>query len=156
MDLNKTNIIQPVPMRACDHSVETCTYCKYKAAHPTPIPSGWASEDWDGEKAKMREQRSLIDLNFPKPDQRQMGDSDILRELWIQNLNIQEDEEKRRKNYQTLQAHWYFYQKWQQWHQWWKRWNGKTSWNKKMLRDWLIRKKTYKNTKKSMPSSLPE
>ena len=90
-DTNKINIIQPVPKRACDHSADTCTYCKYKAPHPSPIPSDWSSEDRDGEKAKAREQRSLIDINFPKLDQRQMTDSEILKELPIQNLNIQED-----------------------------------------------------------------
>ena len=69
-NMNKINIIQLVPKRACDYSVDTCAYCKYEAPHPSPIPSDWLSEDWDGEKAKVREQRSLIDLNFPKVDQR--------------------------------------------------------------------------------------
>ena len=80
-DLNKINIIHPVLRIACDHSADTCTYCKYKAPHSSPIPSDWSSEDWDGEKPKAREQRSLIDLNFPKLDQKQMMDLDILKEL---------------------------------------------------------------------------
>ena len=91
MDMNKINIIQPVPKRACEHSVDTCTYCKYKAPHPSPIPSDWSSEDWDGEKAKAREQRLLTDLDLPKLDPRQMTDSEILNELLIQNLTILED-----------------------------------------------------------------
>ena len=61
MDMNKIIIIQVVPKRACECSVDTCTYCMYKAPHLSPIPSDWSSEDWDGEKAKVREQRSLID-----------------------------------------------------------------------------------------------
>ena len=97
-DMNKINIIQTVPKRACDHSVDTCTYCNYKAPHPSPIPSDWLSEDWDGEKARVREQRSLIDLNFPKLDQRKMKDSEILKELPIQNLNIQEDRKEEEKS----------------------------------------------------------
>ena len=109
MDMNKINIIQPVPKRACECSMDTCTYCKYKGLHASPIPSDWSSEDWDGEKAKTREQRLLFDLDFSKPDLRQMTDSEILNELPIQNLNIQEDGKKRR-NHQRLQTHWYHHQ----------------------------------------------
>ena len=82
-DMNKINIIQPVPKKPCECSAHTCTYCKYKAPYPSPIPSDWSSEEWDGEKAKVREQRSLIDLDFPKPDPREMTDSEILNELPI-------------------------------------------------------------------------
>ena len=53
-----------------------------------------SSKDWDGEKAKAREQRCLIDFNPPKPDLRQMTDSEILNDLPIQNLTIQEDKKK--------------------------------------------------------------
>ena len=74
-DMNKINVIQPVPKRACECSADTCTYCKYEAPHPSPIPSDWSSEDWDGEKAKAREQRSLIDPDFPKSDLRQTTDN---------------------------------------------------------------------------------
>ena len=38
-------------------------YCKYNTPHPVMTPSNWSSEDWDGEKAKAREQCSLIDYN---------------------------------------------------------------------------------------------
>ena len=41
-----------------------CTYCKYDAPHPSTIPSDWLSEDWDGEKAKAREQHPLLDINL--------------------------------------------------------------------------------------------
>ena len=98
MDMNKINIIQPVPKRACECSVDTCTYCKYKAPHPSPMPSDWSSEDWDGETAKAREQRSLIDLNPPRPNLRQTTDSEILNELLIENLTIQEGRKEEEKS----------------------------------------------------------
>ena len=88
MDMNKINIIQPVPKRACKHSAVTCSYCKYEAPHPSPIPSDWSSKDWDGEKAKAREQKSLIDFNPPKPDSRLTTDLETVNDLPIQNLTI--------------------------------------------------------------------
>ena len=96
-DTNKINIIKPMPKRACEHSVDTCTYCKYKAPHPSPIPLDWLNEDWDGEKAKKREQRLLIDLDYPKTEMKQETDPDILNDLPIQNLSIQEDREEQEK-----------------------------------------------------------
>ena len=41
-----------------------CTYCKYDAPHPPTTPSDWSSEDWDGNKAKAREQHPLLDFSF--------------------------------------------------------------------------------------------
>ena len=32
--------------------------------HPSPAPSDWSSEDWDGDKAKAREQMSFIDFKL--------------------------------------------------------------------------------------------
>ena len=63
-DMNKLDIIQPTPKRLCTRSLKDCTYCKYNAPHSSPAPSDWSSEDWDGDKAKAREQRSLIDFNL--------------------------------------------------------------------------------------------
>ena len=74
------------------------SYSKYKAPHPSPMLSDWTSEDWDSEKAKVREQRSLIDLDPPKPDLRQTTDSKILNELPIQNLTIQIDGKEEEKS----------------------------------------------------------
>ena len=39
-------------------------YCKYNAPHPSTTKSDWSSEDWDGKKAKAKEQRSLIDFKL--------------------------------------------------------------------------------------------
>ena len=41
-----------------------CTYCKYDAPHPSATPSDWSSEDWDGKKAKAREQCPLLGCNL--------------------------------------------------------------------------------------------
>ena len=65
--LNKADIIQPTPKRTCKHSLSTCTYCKHDAPHPSPVHSDWSSEDWDGNKAKARQQESLIDFTPSNP-----------------------------------------------------------------------------------------
>ena len=65
-DMNKINIIKPTPKRACECTDGSCIYCKYKAPNPSPVPSDWSSEDWNGEKAKAREQKSLVDFKPPK------------------------------------------------------------------------------------------
>ena len=67
-DLNKIDIRQPTPRRLCEHFGATCSYCKHKASHHSPIQLDWLSKDWDGEKAKAREQKSLIDSDPPKLD----------------------------------------------------------------------------------------
>ena len=67
-DMNKINTIQPTPKRACECTDGSCIYCKYDAPHPSAIPSDWSSEDWDREKAKVREQKSLVDFMPPKQD----------------------------------------------------------------------------------------
>ena len=63
-DLNKIDIIQPAPKRLCPRTLEGCLYCKFNAPHPSITLSDWSSEDWDGEKAKAKEQRSLIDFKL--------------------------------------------------------------------------------------------
>ena len=67
-NMNKINIIQPTPKRACECNDGSCTYCKYEAPHPSPVPSDWSSKDWDGEKAKVRQQKLLVDFMPPKQD----------------------------------------------------------------------------------------
>ena len=63
-DMKKLNKIQPTAKRLCTRSLKDCIYCKYNAQHPSPAPSDWSSGDWDGDKAKAREQRSLIDFKL--------------------------------------------------------------------------------------------
>ena len=61
-DWNKLYIIQPTPKRLYNRSPKDCTYCN--TPHPSPAPSDWSSVEWDGDKAKVREQRSLIDFKL--------------------------------------------------------------------------------------------
>ena len=59
----------------------------------------WSSQDWDGEKAKAREQKSLIDFMPPKPDtDQQTADATVDRketvmtgDIPFQKLTIQSD-----------------------------------------------------------------
>ena len=37
-------------------------YCRFNAPHPSITQTDWSSEDWDGEKAKAKEQRPLLDF----------------------------------------------------------------------------------------------
>ena len=63
-DWRKVDIIQPTPKWLCTRIHKGCSYCKYDALHPQNTPSNWSSEDWDGNKAKTREQCPLLDFNF--------------------------------------------------------------------------------------------
>ena len=68
-DLNKIDIIKLTPRKACECYGLSCSYCKQDTPHPSPINSDWSSEDWDGNKAKAKEQnKSLID--FEASDQK--------------------------------------------------------------------------------------
>ena len=64
--MNKIDIIKPTPRKVCEHFGLTCSYCRQDALHHSPIHSDWYSEDWDGNIAKAREQKSLIDFETPK------------------------------------------------------------------------------------------
>ena len=67
-DLNKINVVAPTPRKMCNSFGLSCLYCKQGALHPLPQDLDWSSEDWDGDKAKKREQsKSLIDFSDPKP-----------------------------------------------------------------------------------------
>ena len=68
MDMNKIDVIQPASRRVCKCFGPMCSYCKDEAPHPSPVQSNRSSEDWDGNKAKAKEQKSLIDFKPPKPD----------------------------------------------------------------------------------------
>ena len=57
-------MIQPIPKRLYNRSLKDCTYRACNAPHPSPAPLDWSSEDWHGDKAKVREQRSLIDFKL--------------------------------------------------------------------------------------------
>ena len=57
-------IVKPTPKRRCTRTSKGCMYCKFDAPHPSVTPSDWSSEDWDGDKAKAREQRPLLDFKL--------------------------------------------------------------------------------------------
>ena len=65
--INEGNIIiiKPIPQKACEQSGTTCTFCLYKVPHPSLNQSEWSSEDWDGEKAKAKEQNPFIESDTP-------------------------------------------------------------------------------------------
>ena len=68
LELDRTDIKAPIPLKACDSFSLSCTHCEQGAPHPSPQESDWSSEDWDSTKAKVREQTdTLIDFNEPRP-----------------------------------------------------------------------------------------
>ena len=62
IDFSKIDVIKPTPKWLCMRMHEECTYCKFDAPHPSVTLSEWSSEDWDGDKAKAREQHPLLDF----------------------------------------------------------------------------------------------
>ena len=91
--MNKINIIKPTPKRTCEHFGSTCSFCKQNTPHPSPIHSDWSSKDWDGDKAKAKEQKSLIDpdLSKLKSDLDQTMDIDSVS---FHNLSLGHDGQK--------------------------------------------------------------
>ena len=63
-NFNKIDIVQPTPKRLCTGITKGCMYCKFDAPHPSITPPDWSSEDWDGKKAKVKEQRPSSTLNY--------------------------------------------------------------------------------------------
>ena len=100
--MNKIDVIQPVPKRVCKCFGPTCSYCKHEAPQPSPVHSNWSSEDWDSDKAKAKEQRSLIHFEPLKP----YSDKELIDQLTdmrkvilvddipFQNLTIGQDKQE--------------------------------------------------------------
>ena len=44
VDVNKIDVIKPIPKRACEHFGSTCSYHRQDTPHPSPIHSDWSSE----------------------------------------------------------------------------------------------------------------
>ena len=81
MDKIDTNIEAPVPVKACNRFGFSCSYCEQGALHPSPQELDWSSEDWDGTKAKRKEEANLLtewDLPKPQPNIDQETDIDGL------------------------------------------------------------------------------
>ena len=103
MDMNKIDIIKPTPRRACECFSLTCSYCRQDAPHPSPIHSDWSSQDWDDDKAKAKEQKSLIDFEAPKQkmDMEQIMDID---KVPFHQLNFGQDEQKEKESLEVTQS----------------------------------------------------
>ena len=92
--LYKINMVKPTPRKACNSFGPSCSYCKQGAQNPSPQNSDWSSEDWDGDKAKAREQsKSLIDFSDPKHrmDTEQTTDLD---KVSFSKLQIGQDDQR--------------------------------------------------------------
>ena len=85
-------MIDPTPKRLCTRSLKGCTYCKFNTPHPSPVPSDWSSKDWDGDKARNREQESLIDtlLDMETQDRTQDKQEENLISN-LENLMLEQD-----------------------------------------------------------------
>ena len=66
-ETNKIQIIKPIPQEASEQFGPTCSFCRQQALHPLPNQSDWSSKDWDGERAKAREQKSFTRFDTPRP-----------------------------------------------------------------------------------------
>ena len=95
-ELDKIGIKTPILIKACDRFGLSCSYCEQGAPHPSPQESDWSSEDWDGTKAKAREQTdTLIDFNEPRPQTNHDKTTDIdkvaFSKLQIRQSNPKEE-----------------------------------------------------------------
>ena len=99
MDMSKIDIVQPIPKRACKYFGPTCSYCKHKSPHPSPVHSDWSSEDWDGNKAKAKEQKSLIDFKPPEPNTKKGTDqkTDIGKVTEVDDITLSESDYRTRQ-----------------------------------------------------------
>ena len=79
-DINKINIIKITPQKVCECFEATCSFCRQQVSHPLPDQSDWSSKDWDGDKAKTREQNPIVkfDIPRPKPDNSTLDSVDSL------------------------------------------------------------------------------
>ena len=55
-----------IPQKACEQFGPICSFCRQQAPHPLLNQPVWSSEDWDGEKAKVREQNSFVRFYTPR------------------------------------------------------------------------------------------
>ena len=54
IDFYKIDIVKPTPKHLCMRTHGEYRYCQFDAPHPSTTPSDWSSKDWDGDKAKAR------------------------------------------------------------------------------------------------------
>ena len=66
-------------------------YCQFNTPHPSATPLDWSSEDWDGKKAKAREQCPILDFNIlEKQKQKMLQDraQDIPQDMMQDNQEL--------------------------------------------------------------------
>ena len=76
----------------CEHFGATCSFCKQQVPHPSPDQSDWSNKDWDGNKAKARKQKVLVNFDIPKIETKQWT-TDLVDTLPISNLTLKMDEQ---------------------------------------------------------------
>ena len=97
--LDRVDIKVVIPRKTCNSFRLSCSYCEQGAPHPSSQESDWSSKDWDGTKAKAREQnKSLIDFNDPKP-QTNMEQTTDINEVAFSKLQIRSDRAIQRRNH---------------------------------------------------------
>ena len=84
------NIIKPIPQKVCEQFGAICSFSRQQVPHPLPNESDWSSEDWDGDKAKAREQNPFFKFNTPKT-KTENSTMDLVGSLPFQGLMIQTD-----------------------------------------------------------------
>ena len=102
-DMNKIDIIKPTPGKACEHFDLTCSYCRQDTPHSSPIHSASSSEDWNGNKAKAKEQKSLIDFEVPK-QKTNMEQITGIDEVPFHKLNLGQNEQKEKEPLEMMQS----------------------------------------------------
>ena len=97
LDTIDTGIEAPVLVKVWDRFGLLCSYCKQGAPHPSSQESVWSIKDWDGTKAKRKEETketnllSDWDLPKPKPNINQKTDID---ELALSKLQVGQNDLK--------------------------------------------------------------
>ena len=101
IDFREIDVIKPTPKQVCTRTHGECTSCKYDAPHASTTPSDWSSEDWDGEKAKAREQCPLLDFNLLER-QLQQTLQDLIQDTAQDTLDDHMTEKSLSKDLQAL------------------------------------------------------
>ena len=76
-------------------------YCKYDAPHPSTPPSDWSSKDWNGDKAKTREQCSLLDFDKLEQQLKQTLQNSALNTL-LETLHNKMPDEKLMEDFRVM------------------------------------------------------
>ena len=78
-------IIKPIPQKVCEQFGVTCSFCRQQVPHPSPNQSDWSSKDWDGEKAKAKEQNPFFKSDTLKTEA-ENSTSDLVGSLPFQGF----------------------------------------------------------------------